>query len=92
MGPAIMLRCNLKGKSRLVQQVPFGLHLYNELQNIILDKDECTKNQDQCDRGSTECVNKVPHEDGEKYICECLEGFDRYGDLICTGESGFHFR
>ena len=53
---------------------------------IMLDKDECSMNQDQCDRETTVCVNKVPHIDGQKYVCECKEGFDRVDNLNCIGE------
>ena len=48
------------------------------------DKDECTLNQDQCDRATTLCVNQIPH-----YTCECLDGYDRVNDLSCTGNHSF---
>ena len=48
------------------------------------DKDECTLNQDQCDRATTLCVNQIPH-----YTCECLDGYDRVNDLRCTGNHSF---
>ena len=44
------------------------------------DKDECTMNQDQCDRATTLCVNQIPH-----YTCECLDEYDYHDGFSCTG-------
>ena len=66
-----LVNCSLDGKR---------LHKIDHKIFYSADKDECALGTDQCDKSTTQCLNKEG-----TYQCPCLSGYKQLSVYKCTG-------